>query len=173
MTQPAAVLEKPPTTSGPAKLKIAWERFGYFAHELPPLFMRHWREIALNQDEVPLDPNWDRYFEYDLLGILQTLTVRSNGVLVGYVFMLVHPHLHYASTVWAQSDIFWLDPAYRSGWTGYRMFKEVEAGMRRLGVKVVMVNTKLHFAADRGTIGKLFERLGYKATETLFSKFIG
>src|SRR5258708_3980238 len=50
------------TASSPV---IKWERFGYFAHELPPLFMRHWKEIALNQDEVPLDPNWDRYFEYD------------------------------------------------------------------------------------------------------------
>jgi GNAT superfamily N-acetyltransferase len=173
VTQLAAALRKQPTTSGPAKLKISWERFGYFANELPPLFMRHWREIALHQDEIPLDPNWDRYYEYDLLGILQTLTVRSNGVLVGYVFMLVHPHLHYASTVWAQSDIFWLDPAYRSGWTGYKMLREIEAGMRRLGVKVVMVNTKLHFEASRGTIGKLFERLGYKATETIFAKFIG
>jgi GNAT superfamily N-acetyltransferase len=166
----AALLEKPPTTSGLAKPKLAWERFGRFANELPPLFLRHWQEIALNQDKVLLDPNWDRYYEYDLLNILQTLTVRSNGVLVGYVFMLVHSHLHYASTLWAQSDIFWLDPAYRSGWTGVRMFREVELGMRRMGVKVIMLNEKLHFDTR---IGELFKRLGFKHTENIFSKFIG
>jgi GNAT superfamily N-acetyltransferase len=132
--------------------------------------MRHWREIALNQDEVPLDPNWDRYFEYDLLNILQTLTVRSNGVLVGYVFMLVFPPLHYASTIWAQSDMVWLDPAYRSGWTGVRMFREAEAGMRRLGVKVVVLSEQLHFDTR---LGNLYKRLGFKHTENLFSKFIG
>lgn len=165
----AKALRKQPTTSAPARPELRWERFGYFANELPPLFARHWREIALNQDKVPLDPNWDRYYEYDLLNILQTLTVRSNGVLVGYVFMLVHPHLHYASTLWAQSDIFWLDPAYRSGWTGVRMFKEVEAGMRKLGVKVVMLNEKLHFDSR---VGELFKRLGFTHTENIFSKYL-
>ena len=103
------------------------------------------------------------------LNILQTLTVRSNGVLVGYVFMLVHPHLHYASTLWAQSDIFWLDPAYRSGWTGIRMFREVEAGMRKLGVKVIMLNEKLHFDSR---VGELFKRLGFTHTENIFSKYL-
>ncbi len=127
----------------------------------------------MHQQSIPLDPDWDRYLQYDVANILQVLTVRDRGVLVGYVFMLVHPHLHYASTVWAQSDIFWLDPAYRFGWTAMKMFKEVVAGMRKLGVKVVMINAKLHFEADRGTIGKLFERLGFKPTETIYSLHLG
>jgi hypothetical protein len=163
-------LAKPPTISAPAKPELRWERFRDFSRELPPLFERHWREIALHQKEVPLDPNWEKYFELDFLNLLQTLTVRSNGVLVGYVFMLVYPHLHYASTLWAQSDIFWLDPAYRSGWTAIRMFKEVERGMSRMGVKVVAHNEKLHFDLR---VGQMFKRLGYSHTENIHSKFIG
>ncbi len=157
----------------PARLTYQWERFASIARELPPLFKRHWREIALNQDKVHLDPDWDRYFAYDLAGILHCLTVRSNGLLVGYVFVLVFPHLHYASTLWAQTDIFWLDPAYRQGLTGYRMLKEMEWYLKAGGVKVIYANAKLHFEAGRGTIGPLLKRLGFEPVEMIYSKFIG
>ena len=155
------------------RLTYQWEPFRNFAKELPPLFKRHWREIALNQDKVPLDPDWQRYFDFDLAGVLQCLTVRSNGTLVGYVFLLVYPHLHYASTLFAVTDIFWLDPLYRRGMAGYRMLKEVEKRLQEAGVNVIYANAKLHFEAERGTIGKLFERLGYSPTETLYSKYLG
>lgn len=137
------------------------------------MFRRHWKEIALNQDKIPLDPDWARYFDYDLLGILHCLTVRDGQTLVGYVFVLTWPHLHYASTLWAQTDIFWLDPVYRQGWTGFRMLRLMEKRLQELGVRVIYANAKLHFEASRGTIGKLLERLGYKPTEMIYSKFIG
>lgn len=120
-----------------------------------------------------MDPDWDRYFAYDLANVLHCLTVRSGGVLVGYVFVLVFPHLHYASTLWAQTDIFWLDPAYRQGLTGYRMLKETERYLKAGGVKMVCMNAKLHFETDRGTIGRLLERLGFKPMDIVYSKFIG
>ena len=122
---------------------------------------------------MPLEPAWDRYFDMALVRQLHCLTVRDNGVLVGYLFVVVCPHLHYASTLWAQTDLFWLDPAYRSGFTGVRMFKEMEKKLREFKVKVVYINAKLHFESDRGTIGKIFERLGYKAVEIAYSKYLG
>jgi hypothetical protein len=141
--------------------------------ELPPLFRRHWREIALNHDRVPLDPNWEQYLQYELAGILHVLTVRYRGALVGYVFMLVHPHLHYASTSWAQTDLYWLDPSMRLGWTGVRMFRHVELRMKALGAKVILANMKLHFEKERGTLRAVFQRLGYVAIEVMWSKYIG
>lgn len=93
--------------------------------------------------------------------------------MVGYVFVFVFPHLHYASTLWAQTDIFWLDPVYRQGWAGIKIFRVLEKSLKEAGVKVIGVNTKLHFEAGRGTIGKVFSRLGYKPVEMVYSKFIG
>lgn len=156
--------------SAPAKLELAWERFGTFAKELPPLFKRHWREIALNQDRVPLDPDWDRYFNYDLAGFLHCLTVRSGDHLVGYIFYFVHPHMHYASTAWAQTDIFWIEPEHRGGVTFLRMIDEGEAYLKRMNVKVIYLNRKLHFDERVGT---LFERKGYKPIELIYSKYVG
>ena len=171
--QLALKLDEPRTTSGHASLKFAWERFGQISQECLPLFRRHWKEIALHQEHVPLDPDWERYFAYDLANILNVLTVRDNGVLVGYVFLLVSPHLHYISTRWAVSDMFWLDPAYRFGWTGVKMLKKAEEGMRARGVKVFQWSIKFHFEADRGTIEKLFTRMGYEPSEKILSKYLG
>lgn len=160
-------------TKGSVGLTYQWENFRVIARELPPLFKCHWKEIALNQEHIPLDPDWDRYFALDLAGILRCLTVRDGTTLVGYIFFFVFPHLHYASSCWAQSDIFWLDPLYREGWAGIRMFKTAEKQLQEWGAKVVTINVKLHFEASRGTIGKLLERLGYKPVETTYSKLIG
>lgn len=151
-------------------MTFQWEKFSAIARELPPLFKLHWNELALNKEEIPLEPDWGRYFQYETLGILYILTVRSDGVLVGYAFSLVGPHLHYASTLWGQTEMFWLQPAFRRGLTGVHMLREVEGGMRQLGVKVHHFPIKLHFLSERGTIGRLFERLGYKPIETVYGK---
>ena len=158
----------------PPELTFAWEPFRAFASELPPLFERHWREIALNQDAIPLDPDWDRYFQMDVAGILRCLTVRTaTGVLVGYHFVLVFPHLHYASTLWAQSDIFWLDPVFRRGWWGVRLLGVVRDRLKEAGVKKQQVNIKLHFEADRGTLERVLRRLGYEPFELCFGITFG
>lgn len=162
-----------PSAHAPPKLTFAWERFGLIVKELPPLFKRHWQEIALNKDKVSLDPHWERYFDYDIADILNVLTVRANGALVGYLFVLVNQHLHYASTLYAQTDIFWLEPAYRQGFVGLRMFREMERHLKSRGVKVIHAVVKLHFEAGRGTLGPLFKRLGYGPVETVWSKYVG
>jgi len=177
--QSAALRPQRPRPSAPVKpekaaLTYQWEPFRAFVNELPPLFQQHWREIALNKKAIPLDPDWDRYFQYDLVGILRCLTARNaNGTLVGYHFVLVYPHLHYASTLWAQSDIFWLDPAYRSGWWGIGLLKIVRDRLKEAGVKKHHVNIKLHFEAERGTLAKLLKRLGYEPIETVHSITLG
>jgi len=120
---------------------------------------------------VPLDPNWEAYANLDRGEILRVLTVRVSGVLVGYHFVLVFPHLHYASTLWSQTDMFWLDPAYRSGWTGYRLLRIVRDTLKENGVKVHYCPTKLHFEFEG--IGRIMDRLGYKPIETIYAQYLG
>lgn len=146
--------------------EFGWERFHAIAHELPPLFAEHWRELALNRDTIPLDPDFDKYYRLDIEGTLQVLTARvAGGQLVGYVFLLVGPHLHYKSTLWGHADMYWLDPMYRQGWAGVRLFKALIAGARALGVVNLTLATKMHFMDNRVT--KLLQRLGFKPIETV------
>ena len=165
-------LDERATISGHASLRFAWERFGQISQECLPLFRRHYKEVANFQDQVPFDPDFERYFAYDLADILNVLTVRDGKTLVGYAFVMVHPHPHYVSTLWAICDLFWLDPAYRFGWTGVHMLKEVERHARERGVKILQWGIKLNFEAERGTIGKLFYRLKYTPTEVTLSKYL-
>lgn len=157
-----------PVRLAPAALEYRWERFLQIKDELPPLFIRHWREIALNQEDVRLDPDWDKFTMLDINGTLRILTVRDNGILVGYLFGLFGSHLHYASTPHGHADMFWLDPAYRQGWAGVRMFKELLRQAKEWGIVKITVPIKLHYMNAR--VGKLLERLGFTAIETVYSR---
>ena len=164
-----------PSKDARPELTFQWEPFPAISRELPPLFKQHWREIALDQDFVPLDPDWDSYFDLALRGILHVLTARSasggaGNLLVGYVFNLIGGHQHYAGTRFAHTEMFWLDPAYRKGWQPVRMFLENIAGLRAREVEVATINFKLHFKEAR--VGKLLARLGYAPCDIVMRKVL-
>lgn len=125
----------------------------------------HWREVALDRDAVPLDPDVDAYDSHADTGVLHVVTVRKDGEVVGYHLSIVSPHLHYKSTLCAFVDIYWLRPDCRQGLTGLNLFKEVERTLKARGVVKVYSGTKRHLDA-----GVLFERLGWTEAERLFTK---
>lgn len=165
MNRHVPVPRRPRQLSVPAAPEFHWERFSAIAHELPPLFIEHWRELALNQDTIPLDPDWDRFYKLDVEGVLLVLTARLEGRLVGYAFLLGGPHLHYKSTLWGHVDMFWTDPLIRTGWTGVKFFKALIQGARESGMVNLTVPTKNHFMDNR--VAKLLSRLGFKPIETV------
>jgi N-acetylglutamate synthase-like GNAT family acetyltransferase len=69
------------------------------------------------------------------------------------------------------TDVYFILPEYRKGRTGIRLFKRVEEEMKRIGVQKLFTSAKLH-TAD-GKSGRLFEYLGFSATETVYTKYIG
>jgi|HubBroStandDraft_1064217.scaffolds.fasta_scaffold03155_6 GNAT superfamily N-acetyltransferase len=159
-------LLKPRRLSGLETPEFGWERFHAVAHELPVLFTEHWKELALNQDVIPLSPDWDKYYRLDIEGVLRILTVRMpGGQLVGYIFLMAGPHLHYATTLWGHVDMFYLDPVYRQGWTGVRLFKTLIADAKTMGIVNLTLATKTHFMDNRVT--KLLQRLGFMPIETI------
>lgn len=139
--------------------------------EMEPILREHWLEIALGHDKVPLDIDNERYFGLCEAGALHIVTARDEGRLVGYHVAIVSGHLHYKSTLHGITDVYFILPEYRKGRTGIRLFQRVEKELKELGVKKLFTGCKLH-TAD-GKSGKLFEYLGYNATETLFTKYIG
>lgn len=154
------------------KLKFKWESFAAIHEELLPLFKKHYAEIALDQDCVPLDPDWNYYFGIDKLGLLKILTARSvvNGQLAGYIFNVIGTHNHYCSTRFCNSEMFWLHPYFRKGWQPVRMFKENLKGLEVHGVQVATISFKLHFIDGR--VGKFLWRLGYRSTDIVMRKVL-
>ena len=135
--------------------------------ELPELFMAHYDEIALDKSVIKLDPDWNKYCQLELHGILHVMTVRDTAKLVGYHMSVVSTHLHYKSTITALSDIFYLLPEYRQGWTGYKLFEETEKMLKVLGVKKFYNVTKAHLP-----INIIMKRRGYRLVDKVYTKLL-
>jgi len=149
-------------------LSLAVEQFSQVIEEAKPLLYRHWEEIALDRDRVPLEPDWARYASLEAMGALSVVTMRERGRLVGYSCMIVQPGLHYRSCLEARMDIFWLAPEVRGRMGGVRLFRAVEKELQRRGVKRIYAGSKLH-----KDVSVLFQKLGYMPVERWFSKWIG
>lgn len=149
-------------------LKYAIENYGAISHEIKPLLKKHWEEVGLDREAVPLDVDEARYSHLSATGGLVIVTLRDDARLVGYIAAIVSTHLHYASTLCGFLDVFWLDPGYRAGINGIRMFTELETVLKAMGVKKMIGQTKL---GDLD-MSKMFEYLGWKAIEKLFSKVV-
>lgn len=161
------------TASAPAKpeVRFAIEPFYVIARELPPLFKKHWRELGRDRGDVPLDPDWDSYMQHSIAGRLQVLTARVGDELVGYVFNLVGPHLHYRSTLHSIAEMYWLDPRYRHGWTGLKMLRRNDDEMRRRGVVRTGIAEHLGYKNQNGRMMRvILRRLGYRARDVHYSK---
>ena len=165
-TPPEALPHRPSRRSGPAAPEFAWERFAAIAHELPPLFTQHWRESSL--DHRALNPDWDLYYSWDISGALRVLTVRAEGVLVGYLFMLVSGHVDHKHLLFAQAEKFWLDPVFRQGWTGVKLFKEAVRAATEWGAVELAVPVELHVMDGR--LAAMLQRLGFRPVETIHSR---
>ena len=135
--------------------------------ELPAIFLAHWEEVALERTVIPLEPDWERYSRMDLEGVSHMLTVRDDGILVGYYHAIVMPHLHYRSSKTAWSDLIYLHPEYRKGLTGYKMLKHAEKMLKDLGVQRSYLMTKAHLP-----INILMKRLKYRLVERTFTKLL-
>lgn len=171
MTRPARSQRQPSPPLDPAApdalgehagVAFQRERLKGLIFEIGPLIERDWRENGVDHERVPLKLNWREYLGYDLLGILQIVTARDDGVLVGFVFNFLHPHIMHANTRWAIIDLYWLYPEYRGQGIGRAM---MEANLRFLkSAKTTVVQGSSKVEHEHG----LWTRLGFKPTDTAY-----
>ena len=136
--------------------------------EVQPLIEKHWAEIALNQDAIKLNPDWDMYNKLEGLGMLYAYTAREGDKLVGYFTVVATKGLHYADHVFASCDIIYILPEYRKGRAGLGLIKHVEEDLKSKNISSLTINTKCHSPFD-----SLLEHLEFQLTERLYSKYIG
>jgi len=132
------------------------------------LIEQHWEEIALNKEKIKLNPNWDAYRQLEGIGAFRIFTARDDGKLVGYFAVFVEPNLHYRDHLFARNDVIFLQKEYRKGFCGIRLIKFAERCLKDDGVSVLMINTKTH-----KDFSPVLERLHFKKTETIHTKYIG
>lgn len=143
------------------------EKFKEVIDEIKPLLESHYEEIAMYKDQVPFDPDYERYSQMCDLGVLHVVTARDEGRIVGYYISFIVPHIHYKTTMYANNDILFLHPDYRGTTAAPRMFKFAEKALKDKGVDVMMIHMKTYSSFDR-----MLERMGWDYTERLYTKCI-
>lgn len=136
--------------------------------ELKPLLPLHYEELALNQDKVPLSPQWNVYISREQMGELLFVTARDAGELIGYFIAFISPGLHYSTCLTCIMDIFYVRKDHRGGRAGIKLFSFIEKELKRRNVQRWFVGSKVH--AD---VSWLFEKLGFERVEVTYSKYIG
>lgn len=144
------------------------ESFEERLDELKTLLPLHYKELALNQDHVPLDPQYHVYIERERNGGLLFVALREGGEMVGYFIGFIAPGLHYQTCLTCTMDIFFIRKDKRNGGAGLKMFRFVEMELRRRGVKRWFMGSKIHADASA-----LFKRIKAEPVETYFSKWLG
>ena len=153
-------------------ITIQKESFTEIMDELPPIFEEHWLEVAMDHKFIELDPDWQRYMQMEAQGMLHMMTVRDEGILVGYFVNIVLTHLHYRKSLTAFSDILYLLPDYRTSGkglssTGYRLLRATEKMLKGLGVQKSYLMTKNYIP-----LNMLTKRLKYRLSEKVYTKLL-
>lgn len=144
------------------------ESFEERLEELQALLPLHYSELALNQDKVPLDPQYNIYIARERCGELIFVVARENGAMVGYFIGFIAPGLHYKTCLTCTMDIFFVHPAKRTGTTGLKLFRFVEKALKSRGVQRWFMGSKIQADASA-----LFERVGASQVEVHYSKWLG
>jgi GNAT superfamily N-acetyltransferase len=134
--------------------------------ELAPILPEHYEELCVTKD-FPLEPDFNAYDRLYQAGCLRAITCRKDKELIGYIIFTVYPHLHYRSCITAFEDLYYVKKEYRKGRTGIKLFQFAEQTLKDSGVNRIIMHTKIHLDNSR-----LFEYLGYKNTDKLFTKLL-
>ena len=149
-------------------MEFQQEKWADCVHEMREIWPAHWASLALDQEHIKLACDEAKYEQGEALGCLHIVTARVDGKLVGYYYGMLMHHLHYKDAgLMCYSDVYYLKPEYRGGGSGARFILAVMASLKERGVVKLYISTKVH--QDHGA---LFERLGMKCSDRVFTKLL-
>lgn len=144
-------------------ISYARETVAQVRDEITPLLLAHYAEIG--QRDLAVMPDWDAYLKAEQEARVFILTARLDGLLIGYNVMLLAKHLHYADARIAQNDVIYVVPEHRRGKVGLGLISHCETALRAAGFDKIYYHAK-----PVNNFGRLLERLGYGAVETIHAR---
>jgi GNAT superfamily N-acetyltransferase len=94
--------------------EIKQESFIKNRPHLEILFEFHYKEVSRHfKQNIPLDPDWERYEEFENNNALVFLALRFNGYLVGYFNGVVNRSLHYKRCTQLTTDLIYVHRPFR------------------------------------------------------------
>jgi ribosomal protein S18 acetylase RimI-like enzyme len=150
------------------KVVIGRQLFFKCMHEMAPLFLQEWEEaIGDAHTEQELDIDWEKYIQLEMSGLLVMITARVDDKIVGWVITIIHPHLHFKSTLYGLTDSFYVLPEYREHPLVEELVDEYEVQMIEAGVKRINIAS-----APWPWLLKALKKLNYRKTECILAKWL-
>ncbi len=134
--------------------------------EFLPLLKEHYAELWKHRD-IPLSPDFQRYYAMSQAGMLHIVTARSEGKLIGYCVSMLMKGLHYSGAGFASVDIVYLDREYRKGLVAYRMLEFMESDLKGKGITFIQ-----HHVKPEPDFSPLLSRMGFEDFEKIMMKRI-
>jgi hypothetical protein len=133
------------------------------------IFKRHYDELSLEKNRIPLGMDFSCYQDLEDKGYLHVLTCRKDGILIGYYIAIIiahHPHYKDSGPM-STTDMFYILPEHRNG-CGAKLLLMAEKTLKERGVAKATISVKL-----KQDHTELLEALGWSATDKVFQKVIG
>ena len=141
------------------------EAISSVAEEIASLSVRNYAETGIDPSHG-YNPNWSQYLSYELTDSCVVVTLRYKGTLVGYCIYLIGPFKHNKEILYADLDVIWISPAFRSGFNAMKMIK---LGEKQLEGRVSFV---MATSSNKHPIDTLLIRLHYQEIEVLYWKVL-
>ncbi len=141
------------------------EAFKDCMSESTALLNAHWEECAGWKDKIKLNVDEARYIAAESNGVGHCFTMREDGRLIGYMVILLAPHIHYKDDKFAYVDVLFMDKERRKGLSAVKFMKWVESEVKRMGAAVMTYHIKTFHDYPA-----IFERLGFSKVEVNYAK---
>lgn len=151
------------------KLLYAREPMINWLKDAVPLMEAHWNECGHDHDKIALAPDFPKWTLLERMGCAVGFTARTaeSKTLVGYAGYLMAPSLNYRDHTFAFADLVFVTPEHRRGLNGLNFIAHCVAELKKAGASKVQ-----HVSPIDNDFGKLLERLGFVARETVFEKVL-
>jgi hypothetical protein len=143
-------------------VNFARETVAEVSDDILPLIALHAQEIEGRESSV----DFERFAQFERVGILRIYTARLDRALKGYVLYLLGPSLNFKHVQMAQQTGIYVHPDAR-GPTSARFLRFTEGELATEGIRLVSQTSNA-----RRPIDNWLKRLGYALAETSYVKVL-
>lgn len=138
--------------------------------EMQELNKEHYNEVSAHKKHgFDLKPDYTRYFNEENKGALVYITLRHQGLLVGYYIGFLQPDLHYLDCILCFQDIFFISLKAR-GQNAFPLLRDaVECEAKRRGAHRLVWGAKFK---KQSHIVKPLTEAGYEPFEIHLIKWL-
>jgi GNAT superfamily N-acetyltransferase len=126
------------------------------------LTQQHYDEVPFGVKGLPMELDWDTYKAIEREGCLLGLAAFDDeSNLVGYLVVVSTPLLHHKGKYMAQTDCFYIHPAYRKRGMFEQLLAEAQSICSAAGVVSFRVIVNTNFPLPQ----EMLNGLGYREAE--------